>query len=51
MAKGRKREEEGSTKFENFEDKRNFLGKTKSIFDNFLKFYFDGKNRNSEHKP
>ena len=35
MTNNEKREEEGSTKFENSEDKRNFFGKIKSFLTTF----------------
>ena len=38
--KGKKERKSDVQKFDNLEDKRIFFGKTKSIFDNFLKVLF-----------
>ena len=48
MAKNKKIGEDGRTKFENREDKRNFFDQF--IFDDFLQSHFEGKNKNSAHK-
>ena len=49
--KGKKGEEKSEVqKWEIVGDKGSFFGKTKSIFDNFLKMFSDGKNKNSECK-
>ena len=50
MVKSEKRGKEGSTRFENLEDKRNFFGKIKSFLMTFSKFYLDDKSKNSAHK-
>ena len=40
MAKKGKKGEDEAQIFDNLEDQRTFFGKTKSIFDNFLKVLF-----------
>ena len=50
MVKSENKREEGSTKFENLEDKRKFFCKVKSFLMIFSKFYLYDKGKNSAHK-